>query len=204
MEVARPRAQDGVEVHKSARGDVELRHAALGHPAVEDDRRVAASLVGGEEVDDLVAAALLLGVAGHPDVDRELTGRREIGRGLQQDVQLALVVHDAARVEPAVALLERIRIRLPELERVRRLDVDVPVDEHRGRRAVRRRDVADDQRLCVGRDDFGCPARPAHELGEPVGGGPHVPGALRVGADARNPNQLGELVEPGLSHGGRV
>src|SRR5436190_11374025 len=147
---------------------------------------------------------LLLGVAGHADVHRQLARGSEFRRGLQQDVQLALVVDDPARVEPAGALLQRERVGLPQIERIGRLDVDMPVDEHRRGRPVRRRQVADDQRLRVGRDDLGRPAGAPHELGEPVGGSAHVSRPLRIRADAGNTNQLGKLVEPGLSHGARV
>ena len=43
--------------------DVEARHVAADHAAVEDDRRVGAALVGLEELDDRVAPGLLLAVA---------------------------------------------------------------------------------------------------------------------------------------------
>ena len=46
---------------------------------------------------------------------------------------MRLVVGDAAREELAVTLDELPRVRLPELERVRRLDVEVRVDEQRRR-----------------------------------------------------------------------
>ena len=67
-----------VEVDEPARRDRELGHAARRHAAVEDQRRVGAALVGGEEVDDRVAAGLLLAVAGEADVDRQLAGGREL------------------------------------------------------------------------------------------------------------------------------
>ena len=80
-----------------ARRDVERGHVAPDHAAVEDDRRVAAALVGGEEVDDRVPAGLLLAVAAEADVDRQLAGLRELARGDEQHVELPLVVDRAAR-----------------------------------------------------------------------------------------------------------
>jgi hypothetical protein len=151
-----------------------------------------------------VAAGLLLAVAGETDVDRQLACGRELRRRLGEHVELALVVDDAACVQPLAALLQGERIRLPELERVGRLDVDVPVDEHRRSRAVRGDEVAEDQRLCVGRDDLGRAAGNADEAGQPFRRPRHVGLALGIGADARDRQQLGELVEPGLGHGARV
>ncbi len=193
-----------MEVDEPAGGDVELGHSSRGHAAVEDHGRVGTAHVGGEEVHDLMAARLLLRVARHPHVHRQLPRCGQLRGGLDEHVELALVVRDPAPVEPAVPFLERERIGLPELERIRRLHVDVPVDEHRWRGSVRRLQVADDQRLRIGRNDLGLAARTAHEPGEPLRGGADVVGVRRVGADAGNADQLSELVEPGLGHGGRV
>ena len=204
VQVARARADDEVEVDEPAGGDVELGHSSRGHAAVEDHGRVGAAHVGGEEVDYLVAARLLLRVAGHPHVHRQFPRCGQLRGGLDEHVELALVVRDPAPVEPAVPFLERERIGLPELERIRRLHVDVPVDEHRRRGSVRRLQVADDQRLRVGRNDLGLAAGAAHESGQPLRGRANVVRMRRVRAHARDPDQLGELVEPGLRHGARV
>ena len=122
----------------AARREVEGRHVAADHAAVEDDRRVGAALVGLEELDDRVAAGLLLAVAAEADVDRQLAGLRELARGGEQHVELALVVDRAAAVEVVAADLGLERVRLPELERVGRLHVEVPVAEDRRRRRRRR------------------------------------------------------------------
>ena len=42
---------------------------------------------------------------------------------------------------------------------------------------------------------------PAHEIAHPLAGALDVAGVLRVGADARDANELGQVVEPGLVHG---
>ena len=137
-----------VEVREPARGDAELRDAALRHAAVEDQRRVRPALVLREEVDDRVAADLLLAVAGDAQVDRQLAGLRELLGRLEQAVELALVVGDAARDEPLAGDGQLERRRVPQLERRRRLHVEVAVDEH-GRRVgglARRADLADHER----------------------------------------------------------
>jgi hypothetical protein len=70
-------AQRDVEVAEPARRDVERRQVAADHATVEDDRRVGATDVGLEELDDRVAARLLLAVAREANVHRQLAGPRE-------------------------------------------------------------------------------------------------------------------------------
>jgi hypothetical protein len=49
--------------------------------------------------------------------------------------------------------------------------------------------------------ELGLAARAADEVADPLAGALHVGGVLRVGADARNADELGQVVEPGLVHG---
>ncbi len=86
-----------------------------------------------EEVDDRVAADLFLAVAREAQVDRQPAFGREQLRALEQRPELALVVRDAARVQPLAAHGRLERLALPELERRRRLHVEVAVDEDRRR-----------------------------------------------------------------------
>ena len=160
------------------------------HPAVEDDARVDRPVVRLEEARDRVAARLLLAVAD----DAEGHGQRALGRErldrLQLHPELALVVGDAARVEPLAAHLGGERVALPELERVRRLHVVVPVDED-GRRAGRPRDLADDEPSVLAH--LGLAAERAHLLGDPVGGArdvaPRAPGRRsRSGSRGSSPS----------------
>ena len=118
---------------------------------------------------------------------------------------MRLVVGDAARDELAVALDERPRVGLPELERVGRLHVEVGVRED-GRRRVprRRRDVPDDERPAAPLLDLGGAARLADPRRGPLRGGAHVARSLGVGADGGDRDQLGELVDErfvGRQHG---
>ena len=122
--------------------------------------------------------------------------RSKLGR-LEEREELALVVGNAARVVPAVALGELERRRLPEVERGGRLDVVVPVDHH-GRgiaAAVRiRRDVADDQLSLSVPDELGLTTCALDEVAHPFRRAAHVVLVRRVGADARNRDELAQLV----------
>ena len=161
VEVALARANRDVEVAETAHREVELRRAASLHPAVEDDPRVGAALVGGEPVDDRVTTDLLLAVAGEAQVDGKLTRLGEQLRCLEEHPELALVVRHAPSVEPFAAHRGLERRCLPELERRRRLNVEVAVAEHR-RRALgifRGAELPDRERPLPGR------RRPVDELG---------------------------------------
>ena len=106
---------------------------------------------------------------------RRLTGsspaaREQLGR-LEQHEELPLVVGDAARVEPAVALDELERRRLPELERIGRLDVEVRRRQRIVGAAsglVRGADLADDERPLAPRDHLRGTAGAADPVGAPT------------------------------------
>ena len=121
------------------------------HPAVEDHGGIGATLVGLEELDDRVSAGLLLAVAREAHVDRKLARPRQRARGGQQQVQLSLVVCHPAAVQVLAADLGLERRRLPQLERIGRLDVEVAVAEDGGRAlgVARRRDLTDRERRSV-------------------------------------------------------
>ena len=110
-------------------------------------------------LDDRVAADLLLAVEGEADVDRQLAGRRELPDGLDEHEEVPLVVGHTTRVQPSVALRQLEGRRLPELERVGRLDVEVRVAEDR-RRGLGRSDaaeLADHERSRAPRDEVAEP-----------------------------------------------
>ena len=94
------------------------------HAVEEDHARVGAALVLLEELDDRLTADLLLAVRDEADVDRERPVGREQACRVQQHPKLALVVSDAARVEPLVADRRLERVGFPKLERRRRLHVE--------------------------------------------------------------------------------
>ena len=172
MEVARAGADAEVERGEAARGHGDRRQAAVLHPAVEDHARVRAALVLLEELDDRLPADLLLAVRDDAEVDRERAlGREQPGR-VQEHPQLALVVGDAARVQPLAADRRLEGIRLPELERRRRLDVEVAVaeDRRRARRLPRRGDLADDERPLAPRDELRLAAAAPDLVRDPLRG----------------------------------
>jgi hypothetical protein len=197
-------ADGDVEVAEPARGDVEGRPAAREHVGVEDHGGVGAALVRLEVVDDRVAARLLLAVAGEAQVDRQRALPGEALRRLQQEEELALVVRDAATQEP-LALDGRVeRGHAPELERVGRLDVEMPVAED-GRRTVRvlrRADLTDRERRAFPVGQLGRPAGRAQLLAQPFARPPDVVGVRRVGGDARDADPLRQLLDQLGCHGG--
>ena len=187
-----------VEVGDAPGRNLEHGDAGLEHVTVEDHAGVSPTLVRLEEVHDRIASGLLLAVAGEPDVHRQRALGREQRRCLQLEVELALVVGDPSRVEPAVPHGGVERRRLPPLERLRRLDVEVPVGDD-GRRAVgilRGPDLTDHERL-VGRVlELGLPAGRADEVAYPFPRAPNILRVHRISADAGDAKQLEELLQP--------
>ncbi len=186
-----------MEVAEPAQRGVEGRDPGLFHAAVEDDRGVRPALVGRHPVDDRLAADLLLGVESEADVDRKVPGRGELVRRAHEHEQLGLVVRDPAGEEPTVTLGQLERRRLPEVERVGRLDVEVRVADDRGRglRARARANLADDERpASVRGDGVGLSSRLANPSRNPLGCVDDVVSVVRVGAHRGDGDQLGELV----------
>jgi hypothetical protein len=196
VEIALACADVHVEVGHAPKRRVERGHVALVQVAVEDDCGVRPALVGCDPFDDGLTADLLLGVEREPEVDRKLARLGELARRLDEHEEMRLVVGDAAGVEPPVALGQLERRRLPEVERVGRLHVEVRVaeDRRRGIRALGGGQLADDERApAVPGDDVGRAAGAADALRDPVRGGLDVLRVVRVRADRGNGDQLGEL-----------
>ena len=122
-----PGADEEIERRQAAGRDRDRRQVAVLHPAVEDHARVGAALVLPEELDDRLAADLLLAVRDDAQVDRQGALGREQARRVSEHPELALVVGGAPRVEPLAADGRLERVRLPEIERRRRLHVEVRV-----------------------------------------------------------------------------
>ena len=200
VQVALAGAHADVEGGEAAGRDRERRQVARFHAAVEDHARVGAALVLRQELDDRLAADLLLAVRDDADVDRKRALGREQAGGVQEHPELPLVVGHPARVQPLVADRRLERIRLPELERRRRLDVEMAVAEDR-RGALRSRrgaDLADDQRPLAVRHELRLAAAAPDLVGDPLGGTNQVVGVRRIGAHGLDAQQLAELVEPVL------
>ena len=152
------------------------------------------------ELDDQIDVVVLADLLPQKRVDApaavepgDYAGVLERLDGLQLHPELPLVVRDAASVEP-LAPDDRVeRVALPELERIRRLHVVVPVDEN-GRRFGRPGDLPDDEPSVLA--DVRVTAEPPHRVGDPRGRALHVAGVLRIGAHARDREERGELLEP--------
>ena len=199
MEVALAASQPHVEVEEPARAEAEGRNVLARHRAVEDDAGVRAALVLGQEVDDRVAAGLLLPVECDPHVDGQLALARQKLRRLEQQVGVALVVGGAPRVQVAVADLRLERGRLPEVERRRRLHVEVAVEED-GRRTPappRRRGSLRPRAAAPPWRRARPPRRRRGRSRRPTRRPAARPRCGRVGAHARDAKPLGELLEPG-------
>src|SRR5690606_32081712 len=115
--------------------------------------------------------------------------------GAEEAEDLPLVVRGAAGKEVAVADGGLERWRVPLAHRVHRLDVVVTVDEQGGR-AGDGRGLRPDHRVAAALEqvDDGT-AEPAQVIDEPGGGAAAVLRVGRQGADARNREELGELLE---------
>ena len=94
----------------------------------------------------------------------------------QQHVELALVVGDTTAVEPVFPDLGLERFRLPQVQRIGRLHVEVSVTEHRRRRVGIRAgpDLTDSQGLSVPVDDLTGSAGIADQVADPFAGADHV------------------------------
>ena len=128
----------------------------------------------------------------------KLAGARKLACRDEQHVELALVVDRAAAVQIVATDLGLERVALPQLERVRRLHVEVPVadDRRRALGAVRGAQLADRERLSVPVDHLARAARLADEVTHPARGSLHIRGVRVVRTDRRNAQELRELVEP--------
>ena len=150
-----------VQHDQPAQPDGDRRRVLVDHPRVEDDRAVGAALVGAHPVRDGLAAGLLLALHEHAHVDRQGARRRLRARDVQQRQEVALVVGRAARVDAPVAHIGLEGRRRPRRRVADGLHVVVAVDEHRRRALARRAQLADGQRVAVGRHDAPLAARGA-------------------------------------------
>ena len=186
-----------MEIEHPANRDRERRQPSTNHRAVEDESRVGRAVVLLDPLHDRVAADLLLAVERETHVHRELAGCGELRGRLDEDQEVDLVVGDAARVQTSVARRELEGRRLPELERVGRLYVEVRVAEDRGRLfgSVGRAHLADHERTAhAPRDDLRGATSVTDPGGNPRRGRLHVRRVRRVGAHGRDGDQLGKRV----------
>ena len=112
-------------------------------------------LVGGDEGFQMGAGYFLFALEQEHHVDRQSAIAGEKGlRDLDRDQHRPLVVRRAAPIKAAVADFGLKRFCVPGLQRVRRLHVEMAVDEH-GRLARRAAPGGGDDRMSFRRPDFG-------------------------------------------------
>ena len=147
-------------------------------------------------VGEILAADFLLALGEDDDVDRQLAARREMRlERLHVEEELAFVVDRAARKDLSVADRRLERRAVPEIERLGGLHVVVAVDENRLARPRRAR--ATRRRRSDGPSSDGpWPSRPTlrSESRDPLGGARRVGVVLGARADARNAEEVEELV----------
>ena len=202
MQVALAGPHLDVEADEPSRRELDRRHVPPEHPAVEDHTGIGTTLVLRHPVGDRVAADLLLAVVRDTEVDGQRARLDEPLCGLEDEPQLALVVSDAAAVRPLAANVELERVGLPELERRGRLDIEVVVDQDRRRVAgpVRGGNLAERQLALADRRQLRRAADAADEVADPLPRALHVVPVGRVGAHARDRDQLRQLGAPGFVH----
>ena len=188
VEIALGAAQIDLEVDEAAQAVADRGNAAVEHRRVRDHDDVGGQfvLVGLDEVVEIGGTDLFLTLEDDADVHRQAAVLLQMRLdGLEVHEDLALVVGGAARVDLAVADRGLERRRLPQVERIDRLDVVVAVEQDR-RRALRRQPVAVDDRVARRLDQPDVlHADPAQFVGRPFGAAAHVGLMLRQRADAR-------------------
>ena len=198
MHVALAAAQIDLAIDETAKPVANRRHAAVEHRRIRDDDEVGAKLllVRADEIVEVDAAHLFFAFEEELDVHRQAAVLFQMRLdGLEVHEHLALVVGRAARVELAVADGGLERRRLPQVERIHRLHVVVPVEED-GRRARRAQPVAVDDRVARRVDELHVLETDApHLIAAPLRAAPHVRGVLGQRADAGNRQQTFQLVE---------
>ena len=202
VQVGAAAAQIDLEVDQAAQPVADRRHAAREHRRVGDDDDVGAQLAACARTK---SSRLTLPTSSSPSrMNFMLTGSvpfcfRCASTALKCMNTWPLSSADAARVDLAVAHRRLERRRLPEIERIDRLHVVVPVEED-GRRARRAEPVAVDDRVARRVDQpHVLQADAPHLLRAPVGAAPDVGGVLRQRADARDREKRLQLVEVAIA-----
>ena len=189
------RSTDHVDlgVHHPAQGRRHRRDVALEEARVADHDCIRGQPVAvlAQPVLEPDGGVLLLALEQDPQVDRQpAAGRQDRLRRLEMHVQLALVVGGATPDDASVAHERLERGRLPQLDRVDRLDVVMAVDEDRGR-ALGVEPVRVDDRVAPRRRDVDMlEADPAPLGGDPLGRATNVRRVLGQGRDRRDPEQI--------------
>ena len=164
------------------------------HVRVADDGQVGLQQVGpaGDELLHRQAAHLLVALEEEAQVERQPIGSCQPGlRRLEVHEELALVVARAAGVDPVVLVARLERRSDPLVQRVRRLDVVVAIDEHGGRVRAGVQPVAGDDRVAARLVQLRVvDPDPGQLVGHPLRGAAHVVPAVGIGADRLDAQEL--------------
>jgi hypothetical protein len=193
MDVDRGAVRLELDIEHALRAEDQRRPPARIKVGGLDERQVARELrgVASDVVLDGRAVDFLLALEQELDRDRQLAACREHGLDRRETRhQVALVIGDAAGMEPSVANGRLEWWREPLLERIGRLDVVVVVEQERRRRSAG--DLGEGAWRVVGFDDLRRKAPAMHEVGHGLCG---LRQRAALGRDARQPAQVGEGVE---------
>jgi hypothetical protein len=195
VEVARGSVDPDLE-SADATQPVRERGNARGEPrVVEDDEGVRGELfaVLPDMLDQHLASALLLALDEDDDVDRQIAGPLEPALE-RQDLgeRRPLVVRPAAGPDHAVDDGGLEGWRLPEVERIDRLDVVVAVEEH-GRAAAGAASLRPHQRVTVSLHEPGLEAGATQPLGHELRRATDVARVLGPRRHAGDPQELVQI-----------
>ena len=143
LSAAAPNMPECMSVVAGAHAQVEVEHAAH----ADAERGLTARIIPPSRISaasrDRSSASTHFSIESPPTssspskAKRTLTGSvpssASCAHGLDEDEHVPLVVRDSARIQAAVPLRELERRRLPQVERIRRLHVEVRVAEDRRR-----------------------------------------------------------------------
>ena len=198
MQVRLRASEVDLKVDEAAQAVADRRHPAIEHRRIrdDDDIRLELVLVLFDEGVEVRRADLFLAFENDLDVHGKPAVLLQVRfDGLEVHEHLALVVGGAARVDLAVAHRRLERRRLPEIERIDRLYIVMPVEED-GRRTLGAEPVSvhNGEAWCLDQPNV-LETDASHFVGGPLGATLDVAAMLRQCADARYRQILLELVD---------
>ena len=123
-----------LRIDHPAQPNAQRRQIRRKHLRIRNQRSIGLQLVSmlAHERGNPLASNLFLALDNHPHIHRQLPiGLHHRLQRLHMHPHLSLVVHRTARINIPVALLGLKRRRLPLLQRLRRLHIVVPIEQHR-------------------------------------------------------------------------
>ena len=198
VEIARRSLRFHFHVHQAAQADAESGYAVSEQFGIGDQRHVGFQFLRmfGNVLGDRLAADFLLALNQELHIERKCAMHGLQGfDGLDVHVHLTLVIAGATGIDVAVADGWLKGRRVPKLQRVRRLNVVVPVAEN-SRFPGRMEPIGVDQRVTLGRNHLDVfQASGAQTAGDEFSRAVDIRFVIGQGTDARNAQQVEKLVE---------